>query len=324
LLQYAGLMNTPNAPPPVQPGTRWLVLLCTHNGADYLPAQLQSLLDQTQRPQVLEVHDWGSSDNTVGILRRFAQDNAPALDVRLHLHPQAPGPCASFLHALRHTLASRDDFDFLLLCDQDDIWHSDKVACFARLLRQQPQLDLIASDVALIDCDGAMTAASSIGPRGVLARRFDLQSPATLLANVVPGMAIGVSRRLLVKGSAAWAEPHWVMHDWALCIVAHLLQADAAWLPRALVHYRQHGHNWVGTDGLPRQRWQLPLARSRKWVPVVQAQYRHCLARAPSWALPMPRTLGRWGAARALLQARTYRGLKGLVSAVGFAIFWRG
>ncbi len=317
-------MNTPNTPAHRQPGTRWLVLLCTHNGAAYLPAQLQSLLDQTQRPQALEVHDWGSSDRTVDILRRFAQDNAQALDMRLHLHTQAPGPCASFLHALRHTLASRDDFDFLLLCDQDDIWHNDKIACFAQQLQQRPQLDLIASDVALIDRDGAMTAASSIGPRGVLARRFDLQSPAILLANVVPGMALGVSRRLLVRGTAAWAEPHWVMHDWALCIVAHLLQAHTAWLPRALVHYRQHGDNWVGTARPPRRRWQLPLARSRHWVPLVQAQYRRCVACAPTWGLPTPRTLGRWAAARALLQAQTYGGLKSFVLALGFAIFWRG
>ena len=47
------------------------VLLATYNGEKYLEAQLYSLLWQTHKDWRLIVHDDGSTDNTVAIIKNF-------------------------------------------------------------------------------------------------------------------------------------------------------------------------------------------------------------------------------------------------------------
>ena len=44
------------------------VLLCTYNGAAYVRAQLQSILDQTVQDLHVVVSDDGSTDETLGIV----------------------------------------------------------------------------------------------------------------------------------------------------------------------------------------------------------------------------------------------------------------
>ena len=50
------------------------VLLATYNGARFLPEQLSSLGDQTYKDWRLVVRDDGSSDDTLAIIKRWAQD----------------------------------------------------------------------------------------------------------------------------------------------------------------------------------------------------------------------------------------------------------
>ena len=76
--------------------TRFLVLLCTHNGETYLAQQLDSLLRQTTPVYALEVHDWGSSDATVAMLHETQRQHAEALDMAVTLQrtPRAPPPAS--------------------------------------------------------------------------------------------------------------------------------------------------------------------------------------------------------------------------------------
>ena len=48
------------------------VLLCTYNGAAYVRAQLQSILDQTVQDLHVVVSDDGSTDETLGIVEAMA------------------------------------------------------------------------------------------------------------------------------------------------------------------------------------------------------------------------------------------------------------
>jgi glycosyltransferase involved in cell wall biosynthesis len=97
------------------------VLMCTLNGAQFLPAQLASLEQQTHTNWRLIVSDDGSTDATLKILEHFAQ-RVPQ-DVEMRQGPRQ-GPSANFV-----SLASDREIvgDYFAFCDQDDIWLPDKL-----------------------------------------------------------------------------------------------------------------------------------------------------------------------------------------------------
>ena len=95
--------------------------MCTFNGAAFVGEQLESLLRQTRPPDELVVCDDCSSDGTTGIVAEFAR-RAP-FHVRIVPHESNVGITANYEHAI--SLCSKD---LVFLCDQDDIWHADKVA----------------------------------------------------------------------------------------------------------------------------------------------------------------------------------------------------
>ena len=64
------------------------------------------------------------------------------------------------MRALNHTLQTRSDFDYLLFCDQDDVWRYDKLATLDAVIRSKGAPDLLHSDARLVDEVGAVLAES--------------------------------------------------------------------------------------------------------------------------------------------------------------------
>lgn len=96
------------------------LLLATYNGARYLPAQIRSLQNQTYDDWTLYVHDDGSTDATLDVVRRFA-----AADARIRLVDDGRrfgSPADNFLHQLSLSTAP-----YAVFCDQDDIWLENKL-----------------------------------------------------------------------------------------------------------------------------------------------------------------------------------------------------
>lgn len=90
------------------------VVLCTYNGAPYLPEQLDSILAQTLRPDEIVVQDDGSTDGTLSILERYAATH-PC--IRLFRNEGEHGVNANFFSAM-----AKAQGDFIAISDQDDIW----------------------------------------------------------------------------------------------------------------------------------------------------------------------------------------------------------
>lgn len=99
-------------------------MIASYNGSKFILEQINSLLNQTLIPNEIIICDDNSTDDTVGIARRIAeQANIPILvsTNRLQL-----GYRANFMQAA--SLASSDLISF---CDQDDIWHPEKLQVIA-------------------------------------------------------------------------------------------------------------------------------------------------------------------------------------------------
>jgi glycosyltransferase involved in cell wall biosynthesis len=96
------------------------VALCTYNGEEFLPKQLDSIKQQTCQVHELIVCDDGSRDATLTILEKF-KDSVP-FPVHIHQNSSNLGSSKNFEQCLQKCSG-----EIIFLCDQDDVWMPNKV-----------------------------------------------------------------------------------------------------------------------------------------------------------------------------------------------------
>lgn len=241
------------------------ILVATFDGERWLAPQLDSLLAQTYPSVRVVIRDDGSRDGTRAIAARYAADHPQ----RVCLIPDDGAnrrACGNFAEMLRHTHAP-----YAMFCDQDDIWHADKVevslAAMRRAEASAPGLPvLVHADLAVVDQDLAPIAASLIR-----FLRLDpvvgARLPRLLAHNVVTGCTTLMNRPLIERCLPVPAEA--VMHDWWVALVAAACGRIEI-VPRALVDYRQHRANVLGAMGMTWRRLAQRLCAS----PVADARER--------------------------------------------------
>jgi len=115
--------------------------MCTYNGAEFLPAQLESILAQTRPPDEIVICDDASTDETTEILRGFAGDS-----VKLKINQQNVGSVKNFEQAI-----SLCTGDVIALSDQDDVWREDKLSLIESAFHKEPKAGLVFSDAEIVD-----------------------------------------------------------------------------------------------------------------------------------------------------------------------------
>jgi hypothetical protein len=227
------------------------VALGTHNGARFLREQLESILRQTSPVDEIVLSDDASTDDTVALAARVVAEHRVAADAAapelvVLRNPLALGVTANFEQALRAASG-----DLVALCDQDDVWHPDRVARAAAEFAARPGLDLVAADARLVDDAGEPIGSSLFETLGVderLRRRLasDAAFAELLRRNVLTGATMMVSRSLV--GRAAPFPANWVHDEW-LAMVASV-GGGIAVVAEPLIDYRQHGANQIGVRRL--------------------------------------------------------------------------
>lgn len=133
--------------PASHPHTTVSVVLCTHEGARWLPEMLTSLTRQVRQPDEVVIYDDCSTDETVAIVRSFATD-AP-FAVRITVNEERLGSTHNFERAL-----AASSGEIVVLADQDDIWYPHKLCRLVGIMEDDPILTLVFSDADLIDESG--------------------------------------------------------------------------------------------------------------------------------------------------------------------------
>lgn len=219
------------------------IVLCTYNGARFLAAQWASLLAQSRLPDEIVVRDDGSDDGTWALLqalRSRAEDRG--VNVQLHRNPRNLGYVANFAAALQDASGS-----VLILCDQDDVWHGDKITTLTAEFEHRADLLLLCGDARRIDAAGGALSRSLFDvlkvSRGELRRIHAGQGFGVLLRrSLATGATIALRRTLLTD--ALPVPEGWVHDEWLAIVAAALGGFDCVEAP--LVDYRQHGGNQVG------------------------------------------------------------------------------
>src|SRR2546423_1214622 len=118
--------------------------MCAYNGAAYLPAQLASIAAQTRLPDELVICDDRSTDATQELLNDFAA-RAP-IPVRVYTNERNLGSRKNFARAIELCAG-----DLVALCDQDDVWHTDKLRRMEAALAAQPEVGLVFTNAEIVD-----------------------------------------------------------------------------------------------------------------------------------------------------------------------------
>ncbi len=243
-----------------------LILMATYNGEQFLPEQLASLIDQTDKDWYLLARDDGSSDRTRDILVKAAGIDK-RISILLSMNERA-GPAGNFAELLE--AAAQHQADYFAFCDQDDVWQPDKLrkqlaallALECKVGRECPLM--VHSDLEVTDRNMQTRHASLM--------RFQLiQEPATanhlmlVAQNHVVGCSMLFNRSLLELARPVPSTVH--MHDWWLALCAEFA-GIRQYLPEPLVRYRQHCSNEVGAQGLQSRLarpWALPTWLRKIW-----------------------------------------------------------
>lgn len=218
-------------------------MLCTYNGARFLDAQWCSLLAQVRLPDEIIVRDDGSTDGTVALLetlRKRAETRGVRVDVQRNTRNL--GYVENFSSALQ--VASGD---VLFLCDQDDVWHPDKLATQLAAFERRPALLLLSSDARRVDASGRNLDHSLYAVLRM--RRHELRDihagrgfEILLYRSMATGATVAF-RRCLLAVALPFPEG-WVHDEWLAIIAAACSGFDCE--ERELIDYRQHADNQIG------------------------------------------------------------------------------
>lgn len=224
------------------------ILLASYQGARFLPNQLASIVGQTDPNWRLLARDDGSHDETLALLREAA-----AADPRIRVLDDAAERLGSSGNFFRLMQAARDEgAAYFALCDQDDVWHPDKLATLrARLLQAEAAAGasgarpcLVYSDLRWIDSTGSEITGSHFGAScGAMP---DADHRWLMAMNLIPGCAMLGNRVLLERALLRTDVAH---HDWWLALVA-AATGELERVDRALVDYRLHDANAIGARSL--------------------------------------------------------------------------
>ena len=228
------------------------VALATFNGARHLAAQLSSIADQRLLPAELVVCDDGSSDDTLTILHCFA-DKAP-FPVRVHRNPERLGYRRNFRRA-----AGLCRHDLIAFCDQDDIWHEDKLQQLAAAFADDEVL-LAYHNANVVDAEGSWQHVK-LNPA---TERAEISAP--FLGWKSSYGLLQMFRASLRRFDHLWDlsidhnDPAEILaHDQWYFFLAGVL-GRIAFVDQVLLDYRQHGSNLYGA---PQVRGLLAQLRYR-------------------------------------------------------------
>jgi len=221
------------------------IVLATYNGERYLAEQIESIqgsIEYSSLVNRLIVVDDGSTDKTPEIVKRLlSKDNK----IEWHLNSSGKsGPANNFSFGLSLTTS-----DYIMLCDQDDIWLPSKInTSIIELLAIERKLPdkpvLVFSDKLIVDEQLNIISRSYFQLKKI---PFDwyLSFENICQQNVGSGCTMIFNRKLLDMAVPIPKKAY--MHDWWLMLVASKV-GRIELIKTPLIKYRQHQNNTIGVN----------------------------------------------------------------------------
>ncbi|MFR7580111.1 MAG: glycosyltransferase family 2 protein [Butyribacter sp.] len=219
------------------------IIMAVYNGQEYIREQLESLKDQTYTEWRLVIRDDRSSDKTAEIVKKFSDEVEQEVIFKVN---EKPSGSAKNNFAL--LINDAKESDYVMFCDQDDIWKKDKIEITFNKMKQVEERYgrdfplLVHGDVEVIDENGNINADSMFEMSHINA---DSKLPQILIQNHVTGCTMMCNKKLIAGISEYASSEYIIMHDYLAALYASVFGKIEV-IKKPLLSYRQHSGNSVG------------------------------------------------------------------------------
>lgn len=218
------------------------ILIPTYNGAKYLKAQLDSILNQSYPNWRILIRDDGSTDGTLEIIEDWNCSHPDKLFIILD-GDKGLGVSQSFGRLLMASSA-----DYVMLCDQDDFWDSEKIRKSLDKIHEEEQKGkqiplMVCTDLEVVD-SGLNTISKSFWRDRKDSPQILEDFEKLIAHSVVTGNTIMLNRAA-VKLVFPIKTCFFLYDQWISIKVARY--GKILFLDEALVKYRQHNNNVLGS-----------------------------------------------------------------------------
>ena len=223
-----------------------IILISTYNGEKYLKAQIESLLSQTVKVEIL-VRDDGSTDSTQQILDDYAKRGMLKWYQGKNL-----GPGKSFFDLV----CKAPNADFYAFADQDDIWEEKKVEHAVQQLMKLP------NNIPNLYCGSFNPVDAELNPIPIekQVRNKTISLGIALLECIAPGCTYVFNKKALEEFKKYKME-YISIHDWDLYRIVMALGGNVVYDNEPHILYRQHGNNAVGFQSRNLKHWYERVKR---------------------------------------------------------------
>jgi len=217
------------------------ILLATFNGEKFVSEQLDSILQQTVTDFSIEISDDGSTDGTLAILEAYRERYPEKIAICQNTVPTG-SPKFNFFSMMKEKKN-----DYVMLCDQDDVWLSDKIEKTLEKMRVWEEEYgkstplLVYTDLTVVDEDLQVVSPSFKKAMNANYKKTELRQQ--LIQNTLTGCTVMYNRAL---ADLIFGEPQYmVMHDWWLMLIASAFGRITD-VEEQTILYRQHKKNEIG------------------------------------------------------------------------------
>lgn len=259
------------------------VAIATYNGASFIGKQIASICEQTIKPFEIVVSDDNSSDETIEIINKIA-NNYSNIKFKIIKNNQNIGFAKNFLNAIFNT-----EGDIIFLSDQDDIWLPTKIERFIYALDSH-DCNLFFCDNRYIDeadsiIDKEFVFNSSLifnFKKKVLRKKYILYTYNDIVKNLnLPGMVLAFNKDVLEDLKYIFSKSNLInklfFHDVLISYLA-VRKKPAVFINQILNNYRIHKENTIGinsfvnVDGFDRLKWIKNLYDNQCFISDVEKE----------------------------------------------------
>ena len=208
--------------------------MATYNGERYIREQLESIWNQSVKPDEIVISDDHSNDNTLAVIDHFTkQTGAPVVLIK---NQENHGFIKNFHIALEAVKG-----DIIFLSDQDDLWLPGRIEKCMEIFQNHSEILALSCGIIITDSIDNSVSIDSNTKKTHL-KQVSLHS--FLRHPKYPGMAMAV-RKSVIKDKI-FTDNTEAAHDWLLNYCA-LQKGGMYAFQTPLVLYRQHDQNTIGS-----------------------------------------------------------------------------
>lgn len=116
--------------------------MTTYNGIRYIEEQLESIVNQEREADEVLIFDDGSNDGTPEFIEKYIIKNKLNNTWKVIVNEENKGWRRNFVEGIWSSTG-----DLVFPCDQDDIWHKDKLKVMEDIMINNPQIKVLTTNV---------------------------------------------------------------------------------------------------------------------------------------------------------------------------------